>query len=87
MNVVTKMVAENDGNDWLELHWIAHDDNFAEYVLIRDAFWAWRPEQFDINIREIEVEYPGGYQTLLLGEFYGQKPKLLPTDTDLVTFE
>ena len=73
MNVVTKMMAEQDGYNWIELHWIAHYSNFAEYLLIRDAFWSWEPEKFDISVREIELSYSEGYQTLLLGEFYGQK--------------
>ena len=72
MNVVTKMVAEKDGYQWIELHWMAHDENFDEYLLIRDAFWAWTPEKFDISVREIEMAPDG---TLLLGEFYGQKKK------------
>ena len=73
MNILTKMLAEKDGYSWIELHWIAHNSHLDEYIMIRDLFWAWEPDKFDINIREIEMEYPGGTETMLLGEFYGQK--------------
>ena len=73
MDILTKIVAKQQGTEWLELHWIAHDDHIEEYLIIRDTFQAWQPEKFTVNVREIEVPYPHGCQTLLLGEWYGQR--------------